>query len=71
VVAAEAVEEAGVGGEAAPALADECHTGEGRGLRWEVEEDLAEEVVIFQRSLHRRRAVAAAEEASHLALVTH
>jgi hypothetical protein len=71
VVAAEAVEEAGVGGEAAPALADECRAGEGGGLRWEAEEDLAEEVVVFQRSLHRRRAGAAAEEAAHLALVTH
>jgi hypothetical protein len=68
VVAAEAAEEAGVGSDAAPALADECRAGEGGGLRREAEEDLAEEVVVFQRRLPRRRAGAAAE-AAHLALV--
>jgi hypothetical protein len=49
VVAAEAADEARVGGEAAPALADEGRAGEGGGLRREAEEDLPEDVVIFQR----------------------
>ena len=67
VVAAEAAEEAGVGGEAAPALADEGRAREGGRLWRETEEDLGEEVVIFQRRLHRRRTGTAA----HLARPTH
>jgi hypothetical protein len=65
VVDAEAAEEAAVGGEAVPALADEGRAGERGGLRREAEEDLREEVVVFQRRLHRRRTGAA-----HLALLT-
>jgi hypothetical protein len=75
VVAAEAADEARVGGEAAPALADEGRAGKGGGLRREAEEDLAEKIFVFQRRLHRRRAgeaavAAAEEEAAHLALAT-
>jgi hypothetical protein len=71
VAAAEAAEEAGVGGEAAPVLADECRVGEGGGLRQEAEEDLVEEVIVFERRLHRRRVGAgAAAGGAHLALVT-
>lgn len=42
VVDAEAAEEAGVGGDAAPALADEGGAWEGGWLRREAEEDLRE-----------------------------
>ena len=66
VAEAEAAEEAGVGDEAAPALADGGCAGEGGGLRREAEEDLAEEVVVVQRPGRRRAGVAAA--AAHLAL---
>jgi hypothetical protein len=69
VVDAEAAGEAAVGGEAMPALADEGRAGEGGGLRREAKEDLGEEVVVFQRRLHRRRMGKAAEPA-HLALLT-
>jgi hypothetical protein len=63
---AEAAEEAGVGDEAAPALADGGGPREGRRLRGEAEEDLAEEVVVIQGPDGRRAGVAAA--AAHLAL---
>jgi hypothetical protein len=65
VVDEEAAGEAAVGGEAVPALADEGRAREGVGLRREAKEDLGEEVVVFQRRLHRRRTGAA-----HLALLT-
>jgi hypothetical protein len=52
VVEAEAAEEAGVGDEASPALADGGGAGEGRRLRGEADEDLAEEVVVVQRTGH-------------------
>jgi hypothetical protein len=63
---AEAAKEAGVGDEAAPALADGGGPREGRRLRGEAEEDLAEEVVVIQGPDGRRAGVAAA--AAHLAL---
>ena len=65
VAEAEAAEEAGVGDEAAPALADGRGAGEGRRLRRQAEEDLGEEVFIIEWR-HRRRAGFAA--AAHLAL---
>jgi hypothetical protein len=68
VVEAEAAGEAGVEGEAAPASADGGGAREGGRLRWEAEEDLTEEIVIFKRCLHLRRAEAEAE-AAHLALL--
>ncbi|KQJ86686.1 hypothetical protein BRADI_4g07142v3 [Brachypodium distachyon] len=56
VVEAEAAGEAKVGDEAAPALANQGGTREGRRLRGEAEEDLLEKVVVIQRPLcHRRR----------------
>ena len=45
MVDAEVAEEAGVGGAAAPALADERGAGEGGGLRGQAEEALGGEVV--------------------------
>jgi hypothetical protein len=54
VVRAEAAEEAGVGDEAAPALADDGGAEEGGRLRREAEEDLTEEVVVVQRGRRRR-----------------
>jgi hypothetical protein len=63
---AEAAEEAGVGDEAAPALADGGGPREGRRLRGEAVEDLAEEVVVIQGPDGRRAGVATA--AAHLAL---
>uniref|UniRef100_R7WDT6 Uncharacterized protein n=1 Tax=Aegilops tauschii TaxID=37682 RepID=R7WDT6_AEGTA len=53
VVLAKAVGELGVREDAVPACADKGGTGEGGWLRRETEEDLLEEVLIFQR-MHRR-----------------
>jgi hypothetical protein len=67
VVAAEAADEVGVSDEAAPARADEGGTGKGGGLRRKTEEDLGEQVVIFQRRRRRRRRQAwEAAEAGHV-----
>ena len=60
---AEATEELGGGGEAAPALGDEGRAQEVGRLRGQAEQDLAEEVVVFQwmrRSRRRRGGSAAA-----------
>jgi hypothetical protein len=67
VAEAEAAEEAGVGDEAAPALADGGCAGEGGGLRRETDEDLAEEVVVVQWPGRRRAdvVVVAAAGAAH------
>jgi hypothetical protein len=53
VVRAEAAEEAGVGDEEAPALADDGGAEEGGRLRREAEEELTEEVVVVQRGRRR------------------
>lgn len=54
MVFAKAAEELGVRKDGAPALADEGGTGK-RGWLWrEAEEDLMEEILVFQRG-HRRR----------------
>ena len=52
VAEAEAAGEFGVGDKAAPLLGDDGGAREGGGLRGEAEEDLGEQVVVFQ---HRRR----------------
>jgi hypothetical protein len=49
VALAETGEELGAGEDASPALADEGGAGEGRRLRREAEEDLLQEVLVFQR----------------------
>jgi hypothetical protein len=70
VAEAEALEEFGIGDEAAPATGDEGGAREG-GRQWGVaEEDLFEEVVVLERRRRRRRvgAAAAAEARRHLAL---
>nr|CAB3465478.1 unnamed protein product [Digitaria exilis] len=54
VVLLVAAEEAGVGDEAAPALADEGDPGKGGRLRRHAEEDLAEEVVVVREGYRRR-----------------
>jgi hypothetical protein len=84
VADAEAAGEAAVGGEAVPAPADKGRAGERGGLRREAEEDLSEEVVVFQRGrtgataeaahlekqrLRRRAGAAAAAAAGCLALL--
>ena len=46
---------AGVGDEAAPAVADEGGAGERGGQRREAEEDLGEEVVVVRQGHRRRR----------------
>jgi hypothetical protein len=61
VADAEAAGEAAVGGEAVPAPADKGRAGERGGLRREAEEDLSEEVVVFQRGR-----TGATAEAAHL-----
>jgi hypothetical protein len=66
VAAPETSGEARVGDEAAPALADGGDTREGGWLRGEADEDLREQVVIFQRRRRRRQGGAGADEA-HLA----
>jgi hypothetical protein len=69
VVEAEAAEEAEVGDDAAPALADGGGAREGGRLRGEAEEDLGEQVVVVER--RRRRAEAeVARDVRHLALLT-
>jgi hypothetical protein len=68
VAEAETAGEAGVGDEAAPALADCGCAGERGGMRREAKEDLAEEVVVVQRPGRRRPDVAAAAAAGHLTL---
>jgi hypothetical protein len=49
VALAETGIELGAGEDASPALADEGGAGEGRRLRREAEEDLLQEVLVFQR----------------------
>jgi hypothetical protein len=68
VVAAEAADEVGVSDEAMPALADNGCAREGRRLRGKAEEDLGEQVVIFQR--RRRRRAWEAAETGHVGLLT-
>ena len=59
VVGAEAAAEASVGDEAEPALADEGGARERGGFRGQAEEDLGEEIFVFQRPRRRRSAAAA------------
>lgn len=63
---AKAGEEGGVADEAAPAQADEGGDEEVRGLRWEAEEDVEEDVV--RQQIHRRRAGAPREALRHFCL---
>lgn len=58
VVGAEAAAPVGVGDEAALALADEGGAGEGGWDRWEVEEDLPEDVVVVWQRRWRRQLIA-------------
>ena len=58
-----------VGGESAPALADDGGVREGGRQRGKAEEDLGEQVVVFERWRRRRRAGAVAEAAHLVALV--
>ena len=65
VVGAEAGGELGVDGDVAPPLADRGGAGKGGGLRRDAEQDLAEDVVVFERRRRcRRRAAAAAAAAA-------
>jgi hypothetical protein len=61
VVDAEAVVESGVGEKAVPARADGGCAWEGGGQRGKAQEDLSEQVVVFQRRRRRREGEAAAD----------
>uniref|UniRef100_A0A8R7UNC8 Uncharacterized protein n=1 Tax=Triticum urartu TaxID=4572 RepID=A0A8R7UNC8_TRIUA len=54
VAAAEPTDESWVGDEAAPLTADEGGAREGGGLWGEAEEDLGEQILVFQRRRRRR-----------------
>jgi hypothetical protein len=71
VVEAEAADESGVGDQAAPELADDGCAREGGGLRGEAEEDLGEQILVFQRRCRRRRSGAAAEDPHPTLLAAH
>jgi hypothetical protein len=58
VALAEPGEKLGTGKDASPSLANEGGAGEGRRLRREAEEDLLQEVLIFQRRHNRGTEVA-------------
>jgi hypothetical protein len=69
VVEAESAEKAGVRDEAAPVLADGGGAWDGGRIGGKAEEDLGEQVVVFQWRRHRRQGGAAAEDA-HVVLLT-